>query len=215
MGRSFSEGLLVLLFFLSKGKIMKKVKLKNIKSYAKFLKIFSIIILLPIIFVKPIITWFVNIEPLFYKYSEFWSGIRGIGAAVSYSYESTMQAMPLTSKFCGFGIDVISVLIILWGFWFFIKVLNCFQSGEIFSQQIFYFFKNMSKAALVWTIYQPISFMLKSLALTLHNPPGQRMIVAQLSSPDIVNIFIVGFFFVITSLMYEGYKLKKDQDLTV
>ena len=49
----------------------------------------------------------------------------------------------------------------------------------------------------------------------MHNAPGERILAVRITSFDIKNIFVVACFFVITSLMYEGYKLKKEQDLTV
>ena len=73
----------------------------------------------------------------------------------------------------------------------------------------------MSVLLFIWTVYAPIKGICMSIISTLHYPPGKRLIAISLSSQDIFNIFMVGFFLVITSLMYEGFKLKCDQDLTV
>ena len=85
----------------------------------------------------------------------------------------------------------------------------------MFSRNVFSLFRKISRIALAWAIYGPVKSIIMSLVLTIHNPPGSRIVSLTVSSNDIINIFIVGFFFVITSLMYEGYKLKNEQDLTV
>jgi len=73
----------------------------------------------------------------------------------------------------------------------------------------------MSRIAFIWTLYNPLKFTLLSLVTTLNNPVGKRMLAVNFSSDDIFHIFVVGVFWVITSLMQAAYELKSEHDLTV
>lgn len=181
--------------------------MKSIKKYAWFLEIFSIVIIIPSTVIFSISMWFDDISG-FDKFHKFW-------ASFSYTYETNTAAMPVLSRILAVAIDGVSLGLFLWGLFCFIKVLRCYRSGEIFTLKIFSLFKKMSRIAFAWAVYAPIKYMLISIVSTLHNPVGQRVISVRISSDDIINIFVVGFFLIITSIIHKGFLLKNEQDLTV
>jgi len=127
----------------------------------------------------------------------------------------SMRTMPLVARIAGVCVDSLSVIIFLAGMYYIARIMRLFQQGETFSLATISLFKTISKLALANAIYSPLSVTLLTLIATLHNPSGQRYLVTGISGVDIVNIFLVGFFFIITSVMHEGYRLKIEQDLTV
>ena len=56
---------------------------------------------------------------------------------------------------------------------------------------------------------------LLSVALTLHNPPGQRIFTLDIGSPDLTALLLGNILAVIAWVMEEGRKLQEDQDFTV
>jgi len=73
----------------------------------------------------------------------------------------------------------------------------------------------MSKIIFAWAVYEPLKFTLLSIVTILSNQEGQRVIALGFTSNDVINIFVVGFFLIITSLMHEAYELKSENDLTI
>jgi hypothetical protein len=64
-------------------------------------------------------------------------------------------------------------------------------------------------------IANPIHGALLSIALTLHNLPGQRMLSIGLSSRDLTGAIMGGIVLVISWVMDEGRKLEEEQTLTI
>lgn len=93
--------------------------------------------------------------------------------------------------------------------------MRCLRRGEIFSQGTVFLFKRLSILALAWAVYMPVRNTLLTLVESLQYPAGARIISFTFGSDDIINIFIFGFFLVITSLMQEASALKEEQELTV
>ena len=182
--------------------------MNNIKSYVRFLDIFCKFVLIPLMVLAFMWKWTRDLKCVPHFIST-WSSV------VSYSWESNIESMPILSRLLGMLVDSVSYGLIVLGFFYFLKLLQCYREGELFSLEIFSLFRKLSRIAFAFTIYEFVSYILMSLISTLHNPPGERMIAVRINSSDVNNIFIVGCFLVITSIMYEGYKLKKDQDLTV
>ena len=57
--------------------------------------------------------------------------------------------------------------------------------------------------------------MLIILMATLSNPPGHRYISLNFGTPNLEVLFWGMLVIVISWIMAEGYKLQKDQDLTI
>lgn len=177
--------------------------MKNVCWYARMLDLFLSYVMVPVVVVGSVL-------------NELGIPLKNFGDGNVYINPSTtFFTVPFTSQILWVVIHSISWGFLIMGFVYFKRLLRCYQSGEIFSEKTFLYFYQMSRMVFFLIIYMPIQRTLMTLVKTLHNPVGQRCLSLSITSNDITNIFIVGFFFMMASLMYEGYKLKKDQDLTV
>ncbi|MBU4269458.1 DUF2975 domain-containing protein [Candidatus Dependentiae bacterium] len=175
----------------------------NIKRYALFLKIILILGCIPTFvhgFFKTTINWINGLVP------------KNVAAGLEIFYQSIT---PTVKALCIFIDVVIPSIILIFGFIYFVKILNLFKKGEIFSKPVFLCFKRLARVAFIWVIYSPISFILLGLIVTMNNPKGSRYLAIGFNTQDILNIIVFGFFSIITSIMYEGLVLKKQSDLTV
>lgn len=187
--------------------------MKTIKAYAKFLEVFCWVIIIPFVIGTSIYNWFFDQTYWVKLYSTYNSYTRSFLLYQSLSFKNIM--LPSFLKSLGIIVHLISLTLLLWGLLSLISVLRKYKQGDIFSLDVFRKFKSVSKIAFAWALYQPIKHTLLTLVATMHNPPGKRVLTLAINSNDVINIFLVGFFLVMTSLMYEGYKLKKEQDLTI
>lgn len=176
--------------------------MNKIKKYAAWLKLFSIFVVIPLmffVFIRNLATWFQGFVP----------------SRIALKFPIlTKNISPLTKTF-GVIIDLVPFLIFFLGIFYFIKILNCLKKGELFSVNIFYAFKKLTRIAFIWVLYHPLSYTLLGLVMTLNNPKGHRYLVATISHSDALNILLFGLFLIVTSLLHEGLVLKKEQDLTV
>lgn len=123
--------------------------------------------------------------------------------------------MPILHKLLGFVVDGVSVAIFLLGLHYFVLFTNSVKKGQLFSPEVMNYFNDASKCALWWCLYEPIKRALLSVVMSLHNPPGQRMLTVDFGSDDIVNIFVCIFLLLIALMIKEAYYLKKEQDLMI
>lgn len=191
--------------------------MSTIKSYARFLEIFCLSLVIPILTAAFFYKWFGGKMPVYYDIADCSRKVT-IYTGLSYVYNSTPSQQAILSfaaRLLGALIDGISSALLLWGCICFIKVLRYYQRGEIFSANTLALFNKMSRIAFAWTIYEPLKFTLLSIVTTLSNQEGQRVIALGFTSNDVVHIFMVGFFLIITSLMQEAYTIKNENDLTV
>ena len=184
--------------------------MKSIKLYARLLEVFCWVVVIPSMVLFSILKWIGSFSLFGASYYEF-----PFLAQISYSYEVMPKNLPFLSKILAIFVDSISVGLFLFGLVSFILVLRCYQKGKMFTFKTFSLFRRLSRVAFVWVLYEPVRSVLMSLIVTFHKPAGQRAFLLTLSSNDVFNFFIVVFFLIITSLMYEGYKLQHEQDLTV
>lgn len=191
--------------------------MSTIKSYARFLEIFCLSLVIPVLTASFIYKWFGGQMPVYSDIADCSRKVT-IYTGLSYVYNTppSQQAIfTFASRLLGSFIDGISWALLLWGCLCFIKVLRFYQCNEIFSANTLALFNKMSRIAFAWTVYEPLKFTLLSIVTTLSNQEGQRVIALGFTSNDVVHIFMVGFFLIITSLMQEAYTIKNENDLTV
>ena len=190
--------------------------MRTIKSYARFLEIFCLVIVLPLTTIAFIYKWFGGALPVYYDIADCSKKVT-VYTGLSFVYNSapSQSAIEIASRILGALIDGVSIALLLWGCFCFIKVLRYYQRGELFTANTIALFNKMSRIAFAWALYEPFKFTLLSIVTTLSNQEGQRVIALGFTSNDVIHIFIVGFFLIITSLMHEAYELKNEHDLTV
>lgn len=191
--------------------------MKRLQSYARLFAYFCYIIVLPLILISFIYKWFLGSLPLYNDIATYTKKV-SIYTGLGFFYQGATQpnqVMLIMVRSIGALIDAVSIGLIVWGCFCFIKLLSYYQRNELFSANTLALFKKISRIAFAWVIYEPIKFTLLSFVTTMTNPVGQRIITIGITSNDVIHICIVGFFWIITSLMHEAYLMKSEQDLTI
>lgn len=190
--------------------------MKSIKVYARFLELFSLFVVIPFVVVAFLYKW---IQPEMPIYSDVADGAKQVRlyAGVLYVYQGPAGwvSAPLLARFLGVIIDGISVGLFCYGCWAFIRLLRAYKQGELFTPRTLAYFMTLSRVTFVWALYNPLKLLLLSIVTTYFNPVGQRVIAFGVTSGDIINIFVVGLFLIIASLMQEASRLQDEHDLTV
>lgn len=120
------------------------------------------------------------------------------------------------TKSVGFLSSLVDVLPILLGLLILKTVFRNYQRGDIFNVYNAKQYKNLGYLFfLAAFITQPLSGMLKVLAITLTNPVGQRTIQIGFGTPTFEVLFCGVLVLVISWVMAEGCKLQEDQKFTI
>jgi hypothetical protein len=180
--------------------------LKSIKSRARFLELF-LFFCIPLIIGSFIYTWT-------YGMIKDFSATDGLSALLPPPTICT-ASLSMFERLLGMFVDGVSVFLLVWALFCFIRILQGFQRGEIFAQHTLYLFAKMSRVVFAWALYDFFESIPLSLATTISHPVGHRVLGVSITSSNVINIFIVGCFLVISSIIYEGVRLKNEQDLTI
>ncbi|MEN6438616.1 MAG: DUF2975 domain-containing protein [Syntrophobacter sp.] len=123
--------------------------------------------------------------------------------------------LPAEARLLGFIIVMIPSGIAMYGNWVLIRLFRLYEMGQIFSDLNVRCFRDISRILMVWCAAVFLTSPLLSIALTLHHPPGQRLLVIGLRSMDITALLVGFVLAVIAWVMEEGRKLQEEQDLTI
>lgn len=190
--------------------------MKKIKKYARFLELFCLFVIIPLLILSFLYKWFYGEIPVYHDIADCAKKVTMYtGLSIFYPATQSANSTPIMTRMLAAFIDSISLGLFLWGCYCFINLLRYYKQGELFSLNTMSLINKLSRIAFAWTLYEPLKFTLLTFVTTasLHN--GMRIISLGLTSNDVFHIFIVGFFLVITSLMHEAYELKNEHDLTV
>jgi len=123
--------------------------------------------------------------------------------------------LPVSARLMGFVVTMLPTGIAMIGGYHLMRLFRLYEQGQIFRDSNVRCFRNLSRVLIWWFVVGIVQKSLLSIALTLHNPPGQRMITVELGSPDLTALLLGAILAVIAWVMEEGRKLQEDQDFTV
>lgn len=123
--------------------------------------------------------------------------------------------LPASARLMGFFVVMIPTGVAMTGTYHLTKLFELYEGGDIFKLSNVRRFKKLSRVLILWFVAGILCRSLLSVALTLHHPPGQRMITVGLSSADLTTLLLGLILAVIAWVMEEGRKLQEEQDLTV
>lgn len=126
-----------------------------------------------------------------------------------------VSTFTFVQKISGFIIESISSAIFIFSLVLIVQLMNYIQNNEYFSQNTILLLKKISKLALIYAIYKPISSTILSVITTINNKPGERIISLTIGSDEIWNIMIFCFMFIIVTILQRGYEIKHEQELTI
>lgn len=128
---------------------------------------------------------------------------------------AVQQNLPMSARLMALSVSFITSGVAMACIYFLIRLFGLYEKAEIFTEGSVKCLRSLG-SLIIWLfaagiVQQP----LMSIALTLHNPPGQRIIRLGLSSDDIT-ILLIGIVVVLIAwVMEEGRKLQEEQRLTV
>lgn len=123
--------------------------------------------------------------------------------------------LPVSARLMGFAVAMIPTGVAMAGTYYLIRLFELYEQGDIFKLTNVRCYKKLSQVLIGWFFASILCSSLLSVVLTLHHPPGQRMISLGLDSSEISTLLVGLILMVIAWVMEEGRKLQEDQDLTV
>ncbi len=119
--------------------------------------------------------------------------------------------MPVPSLLLGFAISLIPGGISILAFWRLRALFGLYEQGQIFTAGSIRSLRGFAIAIILFAIAKPLANALLSMALTLSNPPGQKMLAISVGSSDLTTAFIGCVFLIIAWTMDEGRELAEEQ----
>jgi len=123
--------------------------------------------------------------------------------------------LPWSTRLLGLAVSLISVGFGMLSLWWLIRLFSCFASGEFFTENTVKYIHRLGWTMVAGVVAAPIHEALLTLVLTIHNPPGQRMISISFESTDIQELVTAGIIILVSWIMEEGRKLREIDELTV
>ena len=128
-----------------------------------------------------------------------------------------LRSYPLSSPFLAlaFLASLLPVSAALYGVMTLRALFSLYEKAIIFSAENVMYFRRLGYALIAWVISNALFTPLISAIMTYSNPPGDRMLVAQLGVFDISTLLIGCVVLLIAWVMDEGRKLEDEQAHTV
>jgi len=126
-------------------------------------------------------------------------------------------AFPLAwgQRWLGLGVGLIPLGATMLCLWWLVRLFSLFSTGEIFTGNTVKYIRRTGWTMLAGVALMPIHEALLTLVLTMHNPPGERLITISLESGDARDLLIAGIIILVSWIMDEGRKLRETDELTV
>ncbi len=123
--------------------------------------------------------------------------------------------LPATARVLAFFTDLIPLSVFVYGVHVLGKLFRLYENGIIFAKANVDCFNRLGRAMIIWTACHIMNNSLISIALTLHHPPGQRMVTFGFEGSDFSALFVGATILTITWVMDEARKIKEDHELFI
>lgn len=94
-------------------------------------------------------------------------------------------------------------------------LFRLYENGMIFTGENVDCFRSLGRILIVWVACDVLRSSLLSIVLTLHNPPGHRIITLGFDSAELTALFVGIVVVIISWVMDEARKIKEDQALII
>lgn len=125
------------------------------------------------------------------------------------------HALSPLSRFLAFLAQLPPTLIVMYQFVILRRLFGFYEKGKIFAAENVECYRRLGWMLMVWVGCEIAGNSLLSVALTLGNPPGQRVITLGVSSAELASLFIGSVVLVVSWVMDEGRKIAEEQSLFV
>ncbi len=125
------------------------------------------------------------------------------------------QPLPSQTLLLAFLISLIPASVAIYGIINLKKLFQLYENAIVFSEQNVQCLHRLGYTLIYWVFANLVFTMLISITLTVNNPAGERMLVAQFGVSDIGTLIIGAVIILISRVMGEASKLKDEQAYTV
>lgn len=131
--------------------------------------------------------------------------------------ETYMPSFPLpwSTRLLGLAVSMIPLGVGMLSLWWLIRLFSCFAAGEIFTQNTVKYIRRLGWTMVAGVVVAPIHEALLTAVLTMHNPPGYRLVSISLEGADFEELITAGVIILVSWIMEEGRKLREADELTV
>lgn len=123
------------------------------------------------------------------------------GANLPLGHEQVLAAAAITA---------VPFSVMLWGLWNARAMFNDLAGGHAFSSDAARHLHRFGVAVLAQALLGPLTATALALALSLANPPGQRILLLTLSSNDYIALVVGGVLIALASVMREAARLAEE-----
>ena len=124
---------------------------------------------------------------------------------------------PLTpaSRLVGFIAGMIPTGLNMLALFYLVRLFGLYAQGLIFTRDNVRYIRLTGYVLLIRQAAHPVHQTLETIALTINNPPGQRMIQIGLTDDNLSQIVVALIIILVSWIMDEGRKLKEEEALVI
>jgi hypothetical protein len=123
--------------------------------------------------------------------------------------------LSMTQRLLASTVSLIPSAVFVLGLYYLIRLFRLYEKGIIFMTENVTYYKKLGYILIISMFADIIRNSLMSMVLTLHNPPGQRMISLGYSSDDLTKLVMGLLIIVISWIMDIGKEIQEDQTYTI
>lgn len=123
--------------------------------------------------------------------------------------------LPMGTRLLGLSANMLTTGTAMLALWWLFQLFGRFAQGEIFTESTVRYIRYLGWTMIAGIIALPFEEALTTLILTIHNPPGDRVIAIGFESADFEELIVAGIIILVSWIMDEGRKLREADELTV
>lgn len=125
------------------------------------------------------------------------------------------SGLPISGQVMAFFASMIPGAVTMYGLWLLRRLFGLYQRGVVFETDNVECYRRLGWVLIAFAIARFISQPILSVVLTLHHPPGHRMLAVGLSSDDVVTVLVGAVVLTISWVMDEAHRMKQEYEMFV
>lgn len=154
--------------------------------------------------------------PLFFIY--FWLNVNTMPQSFIQhlpAHNSIHFPLPAQGRLLGFIVSLIPLAVHILMFSTIIKLFTLYEKSVVFALENVRLYRRLGILFVVQCFSSVVYNTLLTGALTLSNPPGQRMLSVSIGTKELSDLLTGAVIILISMVMEEAHKLKTESDLTI
>ena len=153
-------------------------------------------------------------KPAAFKWRHFHGVINLSYIPINYS-NSILHPLSISEKLLALAASFLPLLVQLYIVFSLIQLFKLYEQGIIFSKENVRYIRNIGFGLIATQVVSLLYQGLMGIILTWHNPPGHRFFSITLGHTNIGVILVALMVILISWIMFEGCKIREEQQLTV